>query len=67
VVNVCGFSLSDSHFLRREDRVIDFVGQNAQREVVGRTFSSGAIESWSRGSDRHPSPGVEAHEVDVCG
>jgi hypothetical protein len=62
-----GFSLSDSHFLHREDHVIDFFGENAQREVVGHAFSSGAIESWSRGCACPPSPGVEAREVDASG
>jgi hypothetical protein len=47
--NMGGFSLSDSHFLHREDHIIHFFGQNARREVVGRTFSSSAVESWSHG------------------
>jgi hypothetical protein len=65
--NMGGFSLSDSHFLHRGNHVIDFFGENVRREVVGRTFSSSAIESWSCGCARLPSPGVEAHEVGVRG
>jgi hypothetical protein len=67
VGNMGGLSLSDSHFLHREDRVIDFFGENAQREVVGHTFSFGTIESWSHGCARLPSPGVKADEVDDRG
>jgi hypothetical protein len=63
VDNMGGFSLSDWHFLHQEGRVIDFFGENTQREVVGHTFSSGAIKSWSRGCARPPSPRVKAREV----
>jgi hypothetical protein len=67
VENMGGFSLSDSHFLRWEDHVIDFFRENARREVVGRAFSFGTVESWSHGCARPPSPGVEARKVDARG
>jgi hypothetical protein len=59
-----GFSLSDSHFLHREGHAVDFFGENARREVVGHTFSSDPIESWSHGCASPPSLGVEALVVD---
>jgi hypothetical protein len=67
VGNMGGFSLSDSHFLHQDDHVIDFLGENAQREVVGHTFSTGTFVSWSHGCARPPSPRVEACMVDACG
>jgi hypothetical protein len=39
------FFLSDLCFLHRGDRVVDFFGEDAQREVVGCVFSSRAIKS----------------------
>jgi hypothetical protein len=62
-----GFSLSDSHFQHRGNHVIDFFGENVWREVVGRAFSSGAIESWSHGCTHPPSLGVEVCEVGAHG
>jgi hypothetical protein len=35
------------HFMRRGNHTIDFFGENVRREVVGCTFSSSIIESWS--------------------
>jgi hypothetical protein len=67
VGNMGGFSLSDWHFPCREDHVIDFIRENARREVVGHALSSGIIESWSHGCARRPSPRVEACEVDARG
>jgi hypothetical protein len=62
-----GFSLTDSHFLRQGNCIIDFFGENVRREVVGRTFSSGTVESWSRGCACPPSLGVKVCEVGACG
>jgi hypothetical protein len=42
VANMGGLSLSDSHFQRHGNHVIDFIEENVQREVVGHTFSFGA-------------------------
>jgi hypothetical protein len=67
VGNMVGFSLSDSHFLHQGNRVIDFFGENVWREVVGHTFSSGTVESWSHGCARPPSLRVKACEVGVHG
>jgi hypothetical protein len=65
--NMGGFSLSDSHFLHQEGHAIDFIGENARREVVRCTFSSDPLESCSHGCTRLPSPGVEVREVGACG
>jgi hypothetical protein len=67
VENVGGFSLSDSHFLRQRNHVIDFFGEEVRREVVGHAFSSDIIMSWSRGCARLPSSGVEALDFGAHG
>jgi hypothetical protein len=67
VGNMGEFSLSDSHFLRRGNHIIDSFGENIRRVVVVRAFSSGAVESWSNGCTHPASPGAEAHEVGARG
>jgi hypothetical protein len=63
VGNMGGFSLSNLHFLHRGNHIIDFFGENVQKEVVGCAFSFGTVKSWSHGCARLPSLGVEAREV----
>jgi hypothetical protein len=65
--NMGGFSLSNLHFLLRGNHVINLFGENIWREVVGRAFSSSAIELWSHGYTRPPSLGVEARKVGARG
>jgi hypothetical protein len=65
--NVGGFSLFDSHFLCQGNHIVDFFGENVQREVVGHAFSSVVVELWSHGCACLPSPGLEALDAGARG
>jgi hypothetical protein len=56
-----GFCLAVSHFLRREDCVIDFLGQTPKGRLWAACY---LLASSSNGVIRPPSLGVEVRGVD---